>query len=167
MILDLGPARTETVALFTQFRCRLEFADLADELGNLDAEPDPAVLREKAEALLPERRQEPVDIVLCWDLLNYLQRPALTALMERIAARSRPGTSAHVLIVYSGTRMPAKPNRYAPLADGHLIELPTTTTDRAAPRYSPEDLRQWMRAYSVDSSMLLRNGMQEFLLRVL
>ena len=55
---------------------------------------------------------------MCWDLLNYLQRPALKALMARVAARSRPGTLVHALIAYSAPRMPARPDRYAALPDG-------------------------------------------------
>jgi predicted TPR repeat methyltransferase len=165
VVLDLGPARSETVALLTPFRCRLEIADLADGLEALDQEPDRNLLREKAQALLPPARQEPTDIVLCWDLLNYLQRPALSALMECVAARMRPGAFAHMLIVYSGATMPARPSQFAPLADGRFIETVTTEAQRNAPRYSPEDLRHCLRRFTAESAMLLRNGMQEFLFR--
>lgn len=165
VVLDLGPARPEMVALLTPFRCRLDIADVAEGLADLDAEPDPALLRAKAEALLPPARKEPADIVLCWDLLNYLQRPALAAFMDCIAARMRPGAFAHVLIVYSGTRMPARPSQYSPLPDGRLIEAVTTDTQRNAPRYSSEDLRHSLRRFTAESVMLLKNGMQEFLFR--
>jgi hypothetical protein len=165
VVLDLGPPRAETVALLTPFRCRLDIADLAEGLQALDQEPDPALLRERAEALLPPPRQEPVDIVLCWDLLNYLQRPALAALMTCISARMRPGAFAHLLIVYSGTTMPARPSRFAPLPDGRLIETATTDARRPAPRYSPEDLGKCLRGLRSESASLLRNGMQEFLFR--
>jgi hypothetical protein len=164
VVLDLGPARTETVALFSQFRCRLEFADLGDSYEQLNAEAGPPP-RELIESLLPRRRQEPADIVLCWDLLNYLQQPALKACMARVAARSRPGTLVHALIAYSAPRMPARPDRYAPTADGQLLIRHTTGTECAAPRYTPEDLRHCLPDYRVESAMLLKNGMQEFLLR--
>jgi hypothetical protein len=165
VVLDLGPARSETVALLTPFRCRLDIADLASGLDALDQETDPKLLREKAEALLPPARSEPVDIVLCWDLLNYLQRPAITALMTCISARMRPGAFAHLLIVYSGTTMAARPGRFAPLADGRLLETATTDVRKNAPRYSPEDLGKCLRGLRSESATLLRNGMQEFLFR--
>ena len=165
MVLDLGPVRSETVALLTPYRCRLDIADLADGLPALDQEPDPALLRERAEGLLPPARKEPIDIVLCWDLLNYLQRPAITALMTCLSARMRPGAFAHLLIVYSGTTMPARPSRFAPLPDGRLVETATTGERRSAPRYSPEDLGKCMRGLRSESATLLRNGMQEFLFR--
>ena len=165
VVLDLGPARMETVALFSQFRCRLEFADLGDSYEQLNTETDPLLLGGMAESVLPRRRQEAADIVLCWDLLNYLQRPALRALMARVAARSRPGTMVHALIAYSDPRMPAKPNRYAALPDGRLLIQHTSGTECTAPRYTPEDLRHCLPDYTVESAMLLKNGMQEFLLR--
>jgi hypothetical protein len=166
VVLDLGLARAETVALFSPFRCRLDVADLADGLDELIAEPDPALLPERVEALLPPRRSEPTDIVLCWDLLNYLPRPALTALMDNLASRSRPGTWVHFMVVYSGTRMAARPNHYAPRSDGTLLTIPVTRTEREAPRYSSEDLSRCLRGYTAESSVLLRNGMQECLYRL-
>src|SRR5690606_34794488 len=77
VVLDLGPACPETVALLSQFRCRLDIADLAQGLDEFNAieEAEPAQLGATAEALLPLRRPEATDVVLCWDLLNYL-RPA-------------------------------------------------------------------------------------------
>jgi hypothetical protein len=165
VILDLGPARTETVALFSQFRCRLEFTDLGEHCEQLNAETDPALLLQRVESVLPRRRREAADIVLCWDLLNYLQRPALKTLMAQVAVRSRPGTLVHALIAYSAPRMPAKPDRYAALPDGQLIIRHTTGAECAAPRYTPEDLRHCLPDYTVESAMLLKNGMQEFLFR--
>jgi len=165
VVLDLGPVRSETVALLTPYRCRLDIADLADGLASLAEEPDPALLRARAEALLPPPRPEPIDIVLCWDLLNYLPRPAIAALMACVSARLRPGGFVHLLIVYSGTTMPARPSRFAPLPDGRLIETATTDARQVAPRYSPEDLGKCMRGLRSESASLLRNGMQEFLFR--
>lgn len=165
VVLDLGPVRSETVALLTPFRCRLDIVDLADNLEALDQETDPALLRERVEQLLPRPRQEPIDILFCWDLLNYLQRPAISALMSCISGRMRPGAFAHLLIVYSGTSMPARPSRFAPLPDGRLIEMATTESRCNAPRYSPEDLGKCLRGLRSESASLLRNGMQEFLFR--
>lgn len=171
VVLDLGPVRPATVSLLTPFRCRLEIVSLADGLHELESTeglegpPDAGLLQERAEALLPPPRPEPVDIVLCWDLLNYLDRPALTALMDRVAARMRPGGLLHALIAYSSPRMPARPNEFSPHADGSLVEVTTTTELRNAPRYSAEDMRRCLRSFRSDGATLLKNGMQEQLFR--
>jgi len=164
VILDLGPAQPATISLFSQFRCRLDIADIAEGLSSLGGEEEsPETLRKKAERLLPERRDEPTDLVLCWDLLNYLNPAALTALMSCVAERGRPGMVAHALIAYSDSRMPAKPNRYAPTQDCRLKVLPTTSREIDSPRYTPEILGQRMPRYRRERAMLLRNGMQEYL----
>jgi hypothetical protein len=166
VVLDLGAARTQTISLFGRFRCRLDIADIREDLGRLNGEPDPALLRETAEAVLPLRQSEPTDVVLCWDLLNYLDRPALTAVMSCIAARAHRGTLAHALIVYSDKLMPERPGQYVPLDEQTLTNLGDARPERNAPRYSPDDLARCMPAYKIERAMLLGNGMQEFLFKL-
>ena len=165
VVLDLGAARTETIALFGQFRARLDIVDLAQNLDQLDEE-DSELLRPRAERLLPPRQSEAADVVLCWDLLNYLKRPALSAVMAAAAERAKPGALAHALIVYSSKKMSVKPGCFVPLDEQRLINVAPPQAERDAPRYSPEDLVNCMHGYTVERARLLRNGMQEFLFRV-
>jgi hypothetical protein len=166
VVLDLGAARTETIALFSQFRARMDIADLADGIERLETEIDPDILREEVERLLPARGTETADVVLCWDLLNYLPRPALSAVMAAIAERVRRGALVHALIAYSSKTMSMRPGCFVPLDEQRLINLAPRQAERDAPRYSPEDLARCMPNYSVERARLLRNGMQEFLFRV-
>lgn len=165
VVLDLGAARTQTIALLGRFRCRLDIAGLDDALTRLADESDPDDLAARVEALLPPPRSEATDVVLCWDLLNYLPPPAMTALMSRIAARARSGALVHALIVYSETHMPDAPRCIVPRDGGRVLEMPTQPAERRAPRYSPDDLCRSMSAWRIERAMLLRNGMQEFLFR--
>ncbi|MBT8098387.1 MAG: hypothetical protein KJO82_01485 [Gammaproteobacteria bacterium] len=166
VVLDLGAARTQTIALFGQYNSRLDIADLADEVNELNALSDPQVARNTVEALLPKCNDEDTDLVLCWDIMNYLERPALSALMSRIAARSRIGSLVHALIFYSHTHMPVRPGCYVPQQDYSLLDVATPVDERPAPRYSPDDLKQCLAGYSIERAMLLGNGMQEFLFRL-
>jgi hypothetical protein len=166
VVLDLGAARSETVRLFGQFRCRLDIASLAENLDALNAEQEPQELKALTEASLPPLRAEATNLVLCWDLLNYLTRPALTAVMEAVAARSARGTLAHALVVYSEPRMPARPSCFVPVDSQRLVNLSAAPAVRAAPRYTPEDLAHCLPRYTVERARLLRNGMQEFLFRL-
>lgn len=174
VVLDLGPARAATVKLFNRFHCRLDIADLATGLAELNSREDPGVLRELAEAMLPARGNEATDVVLCWDLLNYLQRPALARVMDCIVARARSGTLVHALIVYSSKRMPTQPGIYMPCDNpgddsgniDRLAILPATGEERESPQYTPDDLRRCMQGYHIERAVLLGNGMQEFLFRI-
>lgn len=165
-MLDLGPARTETLALFGQFRARLDIVDLAEGLDQLDAVDEPDALRELAERLLPPHHGDGAHVVLCWDLLNYLKRPALSAVMTAVAERARRGAFAHALIAYSSSRMSARPGIFVPVDGQRLMNVAPPQPERDAPRYSPEDLANCMHGYTVERARLLRNGMQEFLFRL-
>jgi hypothetical protein len=165
VVLDLGAARNETVRLFGQYRCRLDIADLADGVDALNAEKERRALHDLAESLLPPKRTESTDVVLCWDLINYLSRPALTVIMDSIAARGRPGMVAHALVFYAESKMPERPSSFFPLDEQRLLNRVPQPGVRAAPRYTPEDLARCLPRYTVERARLLRNGMQEFLFR--
>ncbi len=166
VVLDLGAARNQTIKLFGQYRCQLNIADLADDLDRLNHETDRDLLPQTAESLLPRRQREPTDIVLCWDLLNYLERPALSALMSRIVERCRGGTLMHSLIAYSHTHMSARPGQFIPVDDLELMDIAPAGDQREAPRYTPDDLKRSLCGFHIERAMLLGNGMQEFLFRL-
>jgi hypothetical protein len=166
IVLDLGSAHSATIRTFGRFRCRLEIVDLADGLDALNGEIDARRIRQRADALLPARRGEPIDVVLCWDLLNYLNQPALTAVMECIAVRCKRGALAHGLVYYTGKSMPERPSTFVPLDDQRIVQHTKPGRERPAPRYSPEDLARCMPRYSVERGRLLRNGMQELLFKL-
>jgi hypothetical protein len=170
VVLDLGAASTAMLALLSQSRCRVEIADLA-HFGGIDrlntAEPGPA-LPDAANDILPHLQPgDAFDLVFCWDLPNYLALDALSALMNAIAHRARPGAIAHALIHYSEREMREHPGRFIPSEGGdELVDYNATHATIAAPRYSPEDLDKGMGRFVLDRARLLGNGMQEFLFRL-
>ena len=169
VVLDLGAASTPMLEVLGRSRCRVEIADLA-HFGGVDrlnvAEPGPA-LAEVADSMLPNRLpDDAIDLVFCWDLPNYLTLNALSALMNVIGQRARPGALAHALIFYSERDMCEHPGRLVPTADGELMDYSATSAVIAAPRYSPEDLGKSMGRFVLDRARLLSNGMQELLFRL-
>lgn len=172
VVLDLGPASTPMLDLLGQFRCRVEIVDLAGfggiaRMNAVEDENETAdALLARAETLLPAYRADALDLVLCWDIPNYLRPPALSALMRAIASRTRPGALAHALIVYSERSMPERPSRFLPTADLKLVTRATTTAEIKAPRYSPEDLGRNMGGFAIERGRLLADGMQEMLFRL-
>ena len=128
------------LALLGRSRCRVEIADLA-HFGGIDrlnaAEPGPA-LADVADSMLPNRLpDDAIDLVFCWDLPNYLTLNALSALMNAIGRRARPGALGHALIFYAERDMCEHPGRLVPTADGELMDYSATGAVIAAPRYSP------------------------------
>lgn len=165
VVLDLGPAVAQTVQLLGDYRCRLQIADIGGELATIDAAEDAQSRAAACEAALGPRGPEPLDLVLCWDLWNYLSLPGLAALMRAVAARCRPGARIHGLVVYTDTRMPVSPGRFLPQPDGQLLWDAPVAETCAAPRYSPEQLGEALADFRHERGMLLANGLQEFLYR--
>lgn len=167
VVLDLGAAQNELLELLAGYRCRIDIAHLADgAIEALNTEPEHDQLEALAESSLPRRHAEAADLILCWDLLNYLEKPAMSALMACIAQRANPGALAHALIAYSARTMPASPARYVPVDDMHLVNRAPPGPERNAPRYSPEDLKLALYDYKTERAVLLANGMQEFLFKL-
>jgi len=166
VVLDLGPPRSATIELLSSFRCRLEIADMTRRLEQLDRDPatiDPA---RRVQSLLPRTGTDRTDIVLCWDLFNYLQPPAIVALMNALGHRSNTRVLVHAMIYYSSPGMPARPTCWDPDGPGHLLMESHSGQERPAPRYAPKSLLKFMPGWKVEQAMLLGNGMQEYLLRL-
>lgn len=114
-------------------------------------------------------RQLPVgrgafDVILAWDWVNYLEPAGLRAFGKAVAQHARPGTLLHALIHYRSVDMPQEPLDFRLTVDGHLGHVTGIGRSRAAPRYSPKALEKAMPGWAVDRTLLLNNGMQEFVL---
>lgn len=169
VVLDLGAASTAMLALLSRARCRVEIADFAyfggiEMLNN--AEPGPSLVAAADSWIREQPEDDPIDLIMCWDLPNYLTLDALSALMTAIGRRARPGAIAHALIFYAARDMRDHPGRFIPTNDGELMDHETQGTAIAAPRYSSEDLRNNMGPFVIDRVRLLRNGMQEYQFRL-
>jgi len=166
VVLDLGEPHAETVSFFSGFRVRLGIASLIPALAGLDAEEDEARLRRYLETLLPDRLAGGAQVVLAWDLLNYLQPRVITALMARLGELLPRGALVHGFVAYGIKTLPVKPRVLVLRPDGWLATMPERdTATRPAPRYTTGELQRLMPAFRVDRAILLRDGMQEYLFR--
>jgi hypothetical protein len=151
--LDLGRAQP---ALIERLGCGPNRLTVAD----LDA-PDP---ERGLTAPLPGTMRGGVDLVLCWDWPNYLSPEALARFGEALARVVHPGSALHALIHYRSDRMPESPQAFRLTVDGRLEGGTTVIGQRSAPRYSPKALEKSMSGWQVERTLLLNNGMQEFVL---
>lgn len=165
IVLELGTARSGTIALFTRYRCRLDVADLPSSLSVLAKMADPEercdLLNQKLTWLDPE----PLDLVLCWNLLNYLGRDDIRTLAELLSPRMKPQTRLHALMEYASPLMPATPGFWIPDAQCRLHASQVDEHQIDAPRYKPKELERMMPQLSPERTVLLGNGFQEYLFR--
>jgi hypothetical protein len=91
LILDLGPVVGSNVTFFgEQLGCRIRVEDLA---ADLDRHARDGKLAELARFFATRFTQAPesVDGILCWDAIDYLDRPAAQALADALCRLLRPG----------------------------------------------------------------------------
>jgi hypothetical protein len=164
VVLDLGRPRGATIEYLGRFRSRLVIADVYAGLDTLNGAEDAAAAASCVDALLPSCGPDPIDLVLCWDVLNFLAPPALSALMERLSSVLRRGAALHALMSYSATQSAVAPGSYAIDGDGNL----SGCIEGGGPKpmdYTTAQLQRMMRGYAVVRSMLLRQGVQEYVFR--
>ena len=161
-VLDLGPASSGNVSFFSGHGCRLYIADLFHTLrqrGGLPPEQALPFDRELS-STLPEGC---FDLIMCWDLLNYLSSSQMEILGRRLAERSRPGSRLFALIAPHG-EIPELPQRFEILSQEEVRYSQQSSARRPASGYREPELNRWLTPFEVESSYLLRHGVQEYIL---
>lgn len=164
-VLDLGSALPSNLALFSTIASGVRIAHLlrGDELDELrsedieESDPFVAILDR-----LSPTDEEPFDLILVWDLLNYLVREQPAILAHHLAAVAERGARIHAMI-FTGETMPAAPSRYELGDSGRLIYRPTTRARIDAPNPPAAQVERWLDPFRVTRSFVLRHGIREFL----
>lgn len=154
-VLDLGPASRDNLEFFGRSGGRLTVADLYRGFG-----------RERRSTALLARllRYEPADrfdLVLTWDLMNYLSPEELGGLVESLSAHLRSGTLVHALIV-TAREMAPEPIWYRIEDEKTLVRVSNEGGTVHSPLYVEPELLRSMPGLTVEHCFQLRNGMAEY-----
>ncbi|MGH9341341.1 MAG: hypothetical protein ACRD1R_17535 [Acidobacteriota bacterium] len=164
-ILDLGSAFGENVEFFSQIRCRLYIENFYKTFSSFDylsPEGDGPSYEKVFEYLLPFPKGTRFDIILTWDLLNYLDRKEFRHLIGHLGHYCQPGTLLLALIS-TLKHIPEKPINFRIINQEKLLYQNTSTVLRACPHYQQTDFNHLMPDFRVCNSFLLRNGIKEYL----
>jgi hypothetical protein len=160
-VLHLGPARQETLDFFARYRCKIHFFDVFSELPLASDSDDITSLERQFRQLLDFPEGTRIDLCLFWDLFNYLDAAAITALLRVLKPSLHSATRGHGFAVHN-TRAPRKDQIYA-------IAEPDTLTVRsrirALPDYRPRtqgQLDKLLSCFNFDRTVLLPDGRLEW-----
>ena len=164
-VLDLGPAIGRNVQFLSSFISKLFIADLYGTLWKQAGKSglDRVKLDRILSRDLPPTSQNPIDLILVWDLLNYLDREQVTTLGRHLAGLCRRDSVVLVLLSTLQT-IPELPGRYLMLDPETLRYENASKRERRSPGYKEPDLEKLMPAFEVETSYLLRSGIQEYVL---
>lgn len=164
-VLDLGPALGRNVQFLSAFISKLFIADLHGTLRSQVGRSalDRAKLDRILKRDLPPTQQSPIDLILVWDLLNYLDREQVTTLGRHLAKLCRRDSLVLALLSTQQT-IPELPGQYWMLDPETLRYENDSRRQRRSPGYKEPDLEKMMPAFEVETSYLLRSGVQEYVL---
>lgn len=165
VVLDLGTGPAALLNALQPHRARLDVMAISEQLETWSALE---TKEERAKALgvyLGRFKLEQADWVLCWGALNYLDASMMALMTEQLLPHLKPNARIHALIEYSSPTMPATPPRcHLSFDEGraHLdIEISQPTI--ASPRYTPKRLEGMLTGLKTENTILLSNGMQEYI----
>ncbi len=162
-ILDLGPALEANVQFWSQFTCRLYICDFYRSYRERKSAParEEDSGEDAFDAPLAFSDKTVFDIILAWDLFNYLDLKELAALVQRLSRWCRSGTMLFTLIS-SLPKISMLPTMFRILNREQLIyKIPAQAT-RPCPRHQPRDIIRLMSGFTVSNSFLSRHGIQEY-----
>lgn len=168
-ILDIGRASGYSIDFFGDYRCKLYISNSVSVIHKLD----PATLdtphkwhRALVKSLnFYKRKKADLDVILLWDLLNYLTPDHLDGLINYLL----PHSSGRVLIhayLYSARKMPAAPANYHILKNNTVAIDMDTSTQTDCPMYHQTMLQKYMSQLKVNRAVMLSSGIQEYLFQL-
>lgn len=170
-LLDLGRLCDQNIEWLIHQRCKVTVDDQITALGPI--EPPPAAprsprVKEKAPPpvvhLELRHAAESFDAILCWDLFDYLDRPSMSAALERLTALLKP--KGYLLAFFNCERTLVRPaTRYRIVGD-ELLEY-EGLTDQALPGrvYENREIHELFEPFDLVNSCYLTNQMREILVQ--
>jgi len=164
LLLDLGPVVGSNVTFFgEQLGCRIRVEDIA---ADIDRHVKAGTVDQLAEFFPKRFTQGPgtVDGILCWDVLDYLDRPAAQALAKSLCRLLRP--DGCLLGFFSTAQSPEQ------VYTKYVVVNETTLRYRTYPALRPRqrsllngDIIKLFKDLRVTDSFLMRSKLREMLFR--
>ena len=164
VLLDLGPVVGSNVGFFgEQLGCKIFVEDIFADVdrhvreGTLDQLP--AFLKQR----FPQADGE-VDGILCWDLIDYLDKPAAQELAVQLTRVLRPEGA---LLGFFGTAQPqdARYTKFVIVDDVNLKHRSYAATRGRQAILLNRDIIRLFSGLRVSDSFLLKNNLREILFR--
>ena len=154
-ILELGALNSRSLGYFAERTALLS-------VMSLSLEESPITMQSQLDKFTPD---QPFDGSLCWDLPNYMSEADFQRLGTWLGQNMRSG-GAVMLCLATKIPYPKLPGRYEIVSKDRLqFQASKLETEGRQYRMSTADLgRQW-EDFQVERSFLLRNGLQEYVLR--
>jgi hypothetical protein len=165
-VLDLGSASASNFQFLSQCvrSLHIEIEDLYETLSSFDFfDPrEPRSYDAVYRYLFPYSEETRFDLILGWDLFNYLEKLEISGLIKHLDRFCHPGTLLFSMIS-TNRYIPERPIRFQIIDSERLRYEYLSSLLRTSPRYHRADLNRMMPRYRLFSSFRLRNGFKEYI----
>lgn len=166
-VLDIMPANQGMIDVFSCLNCKLHLPGCLAGLSEITTQKydTPTKLHRAFTSLLGfyKRQRASLNVILLWDLPNYLDKPVMAALINYLSEHLHDNARLHFYI-HTRHLMPASPGRYTIVPGGEVFSENTDDKTVESPLYFQEALQTLMQPFKVKRSMLLSGGLQEYVL---
>jgi hypothetical protein len=165
-VLEVGRALPETVAFFSQVRCKLHVPDLYSALqsGAINRDLSGRTLQKQFQDLFGFQSGTELDICLLWDFPHYLDEKQLRAFSSALWPCLHTETRAHLFGVHSAATILL--NREYGIVDTQTLSVRHRTT--AQMKHSPHPqsfMSEWLTCFGSACGVLLGDGKVETLMQ--
>ena len=164
-VLEIGRAQAPTVNFFSDYKCRLRFADLFsnEDLLNDQASRTEAELSIAFRKALDIPKGEKFDLCLFWDIMQYLSGRSIRALCGALEPHLHEETRAHGFGVHSILTTCER----AEYSIANLKEFRMRKGGLPDLQYLPHpqaELSELLTVFKIDRAILMGDGTVEMLL---
>ncbi len=164
VLLDLGPVIGPNIAFFgDQFACKIHVADLFAEVEAHARAGSPEGLSGAMTGRL-QHDAESIDGILCWDLFDFLDRPAGQRLAGQLTTLLRPGGVLYGFFGASQGKLTSY-TRFIVEAVNTLRLRPSPATMTSRTVWTTRDINRMFEGLTVSDSVLLKTSTRETLFR--
>ncbi len=157
-VLDLGPMSGGCFRLFSQLSCKIHVEDIVSLLQDHLRSDEKNTTFDISITLTEEEQQEQFDVILAWDLFNYLSLQQIQQLFEALKPFCKPNTLLYMLR-YVEKNIPQVP-RDISVRDQYTIEFSDGACQpRVTENYSTLDLLKVLPGYYMQDTLLAQEGM--------
>lgn len=165
-LLDIGPVVGHNVTFFgEQLGCKFQVEELSKDIDRHVREDKFAELPEYLRKRFPQD-DESFDGILCWDLFDYLDKPAAQVLAQQLVRVLRPGGVLFAL--FNNTETPPGGRTYTRfvVVDETTIQHRPYAAARGKQRPLPNrDIQRMFEPLRVIDQFLLKTNTREMLFR--
>ncbi len=151
-LLHFGPLQSDTLAFMSDYCVFLTSPGLPDDLDASSLKPLFNKLRELGS----------YDLVLLWDLVNYMDKAAVEELIRLLHDLILPGGIV-LMAIHSRSPYPDRPALYQIQSNERLTVIPEGEVSRTMPFNTSDFLKRCSPAFE-SRSFQLRSGVQEIVL---